>query len=166
LLKQEKYAEAEKRLIEIIGIDNKNIKAFKLLGGLYFDRKNYEEARETFEYILKLKDDDDAFAQLGKIGGEYREDSSKEANINIFRSQTYFDLSLVYKAMEKYDKAIVNLKKALEIEPNNPRYLDTMLEISIIKKDKDLALESYKRLAEANPENQKLPEIKKEIDEM
>lgn len=172
LIKEEKFIEAEKKLIEIIGLDNKNIKAFKLLGGLYFSRKNYQEAIETFEYVLKLKEDDDAYAQLSniiknaEISDVSRADSLKIANINIFRSQTYFDLSLVYMAMNRFDEALVSLKKALEIEPNNPRYLDTMLEISIIKKDKDLAEESYRRLAEANPENQKLVELKKQIEEI
>jgi hypothetical protein len=61
---------------------------------------------------------------------------------------------------------LLNARKALEIEPNNPRYLDTILEISIIKKDKVLANETYKRLKEVNPENQKLAEIKEEIAEL
>lgn len=172
LIKEEKFIEAEKKLIEIIALDNKNIKAFKALGGLYFSRKNYQEAIETFEYVLKLKEDDDAYAQLSnvikstEISDVNRADSLKIANINIFRAQTYFDLSLVHMAMDRIDEALASLRKALEIEPNNPRYLDTMFEISIIKKDKDLAEESYKRLAEANPENQKLTELKKQIDEI
>src|SRR3989339_285760 len=81
-------------------------------------------------------------------------------------SDIYFDLASVSRAIESWDNVILNLDKALEIEPNNPRYLDTKLEISIIKKDKKQAQETYKKLAEVNPENQKLNELKKQIDEL
>src|SRR3990167_8649123 len=35
LVKKEESGEAEKKLIEIIGLDNRNIKAFRMLGDLY-----------------------------------------------------------------------------------------------------------------------------------
>jgi len=135
----------EKKYIEIIGLDSKNIKAFKALAQLYFERQDHEEAEQTFEHILKLKEDNEDAHDF---------------------SQTYFDLALVCQAMNNTKKATANIKKALNIEPNNPRYLDTMLEISIINKDKPLALDAYKKLAEVNPDNQKLAEFKKQIDEL
>jgi hypothetical protein len=58
------------------------------------------------------------------------------------------------------------MKKALKIEPNNPRYLDTMFRISIIIKDKVLAFEAYDRLSKVNPENQKLAEFKAQLAEL
>jgi len=56
-----------------------------------------------------------------------------------------------------------SIKRSLEKHPNNPRYLDTMIEISIINKDKISALEAFDKLKEANPDNKKLEEWKKEI---
>ena len=41
-----------------------------------------------------------------------------------------------------------------------------MLEISIIVKDKALALDAYKKLFKTNPENNKIAEFKKQIDEL
>ncbi|MFH1523241.1 MAG: tetratricopeptide repeat protein [Patescibacteria group bacterium] len=145
LCKKEMREEAEKRLIEIIGLDSKNIDAFTTLGHLYFEDKNYQEAKETFNHILKLM--------------ENEEDKSKISEI-------YFNLSLVNQTTEDYDEALVNLKEAIEIEPNNPRYLDTMIEISIINKDKVLALDAFEKLKEVNPDNQKLKEFKKQIKEL
>jgi len=164
---------AEKKYIEIISLDSKNIKAFKALGQLYYERKDYEEAKQTFGHILKLKEDDEeVYEGLAKIAQEKgnlaqaRDEYLKVLDIDNQHSQTYFDLALVYKAMENIDEAISNMKKALKIEPNNPRYLDIMLELSIIDKDKATALDIYKKLAEVNPDNQKLPEFKEQIDEL
>ncbi len=166
-------AGSEKIYIEIIGLDSKNMKAFKSLGQFYFERKDFEEAKQTFEHILKLEEDNeeayDGLAQIGreKHGPKQAKDDYIEAlDINSQRSQTYFDLALVYQAMNDIDKSIANIKQALRIEPNNPRYLDTMLEISIINKDKGLALDAYKKLTEVNPDNQKLAEFERQIDEL
>lgn len=145
LQKQEKSGETEKRLIEIIGLDARNITAFKMLADLYCENCDYEEAKQTYEHILKLISE--------------TENNENEAEIN-------FSLTLIEKARNNPENAIICLKKALKIEPNNPRYLDTMLEISIINKDKILALETYKALEEANPENQKLSELKEQIEKL
>jgi len=169
--KQSDLVMAEKRYIEIIGLDSKNIKAFKLLAQLYFERKDYGEAKETYEHILKLKADDEevyeGLAQIDRQKGnliQARDKYLKSLDINSQRSQTYFDLALVYQTMGNIKEAVLNAKKALQIEPNNPRYLDTLLEISIMNKDKALASEAYKKLAEVNPDNQKLADLREQID--
>lgn len=164
---------AEKKLIEIISLDSKNIRAFKALAHLYFERKDFEEAKQTFEHILKLKEDDEesyeGLAQIAKERGNLdlaRDEYLKSLNFNSERGQTYFDLALVYEAMENYNEALDNLKKALKIEPKNPRYLDTMLRISIIIKDKALAADVFEQLKKVNPDNQKLAEFKAEMDKI
>lgn len=168
--KREEYSETEKILIKIIGLDSKNIKAFKLLAQTYFDKKDLDEARQTFEHILKLKDDDeDAYDSLAMIEKERgnlsgaKDKYLKALNINAERSQTYYNLCQVYDALGDGENALKNLDAALKIEPNNPRYLDTRIEMSIIRKDKIAALEAYQSLLAANPDNQKLPEFKKQI---
>lgn len=164
---------AEKNYIKIIGLDSKNLKAFKELGRIYFEKKEFEEAKQTFEHILKLKKDNeevyDNLAQIAKEKGnlkEARDEYLRSLHINKQNAQTLFSLAEVYRAMGRPAEAARNLKKALKIEPANPKYLDTMLEISIIMKDKALAFSSYKKLAETNPENNKLEEFKRQIDEM
>lgn len=171
--KQDDLTSAEKKYIEIIGLDSKNIKAFKALAQLYFEDKNYEEAKETLEHILKLKHDDEevysSLAQVARGKGdltEARNEYLKAIDINNKRSEDYFNLALVYQAMENIDEAVTSIKKALQIEPNNPRYLDSALELSIINKDKALALDAYQKLLEVNPDNQKLEEFKKQVDSM
>jgi tetratricopeptide (TPR) repeat protein len=173
LKKHGDLAAAENKYIEIIGLDSKNIRAFKELGRVYFEKKQYEEAKQTFEHILKLKKDDediyDNLAQIAKEKGdlsEARDEYLKSINLNKQNAQTHFSLAGVYQAMGKWPEAIRSLKKALKIEPANPRYLDTMVEISIIIKDKALALDAYQKLFQTNPDNNKIVEFKKQIDEL
>ena len=103
------------------------------------------EAKQTFEHILKLMEDSEDLTEIAEI---------------------HFNLSLVNQALNNLDEALGNIKRALGIEPNNPRYLDTRLEISIINKDKILALNTYDKLKKAISEIKKLKDFKKQIDEL
>ncbi|MDD5032090.1 MAG: hypothetical protein PHR36_03530 [Patescibacteria group bacterium] len=145
MIGEDNFKEAEKRLIEIIGLDSQNIEAFKSLGNLYFENKNYEDARQTFTHVLKLTKDSQNSEEIG---------------------ETNFELSLVDRADGRLDEALGEIKEALKTAPNNPRYLDMMAEISIMKKDKVSALDAYGKLAKANPDNQKLKDFKKQIGEL
>lgn len=152
LIKENDIDSAEKILIEIIGIDSKNIKAFEELGHLYFKEKNYEEAIQTFSHIIKLIEAGDGIKEKFK-------NNEKIAEI-------YFNLALVNNEIKKFDEALININQALKIEPNNPRYLDISIEISIINKDKILAISLYDKLKEVNPENNKLVEFKEQINSL
>lgn len=166
---QEKYDDAEKKYIEVISNDPRNIEAYRGLGNLYFLQKNYEDAKQTFKHILKLdKLDDLAYANLGKIAlekGEYKDakDHFTQSLQATVRSIHFFELAEVCLKMEEYQEAIINLEKALELEPNNPKYLDLLIAVSILVKDKSLAKEALARLQEVNPENKKIEEFLAEI---
>jgi tetratricopeptide (TPR) repeat protein len=140
---KEDEAAAEEKLVEIISLDQKNLDAFFKLAGLYDNQKKWIEARQTYEYALKLarqsKDKDDI---RGDIGAQ----------------EVHFALAKVEREAGDLDEALENIREALEIEPNNPRYLDLILDLSIIRKDKNLAQECLGKLAAVNPENQKLEE--------
>lgn len=171
LRRQDELSAVEKKLIEIISLEPKSIKAFKQLAQLYFERKELEEAKQTFEHILKLHEgDEEAYEGLAQI-------ASKSGNLEIAkeeylaslgfdkqRSQTVYNLALVYEEMNNQIEALATVKLALALEPMNPRYLDTTLRLSIMLKDKEFALESYEALKKSNPDNQKLVEFKEQID--
>ncbi len=168
LRKDGDLADAEKKLIEAIGADSRNIKAFKALGQLYFDKDELDEAKQTFEHIIRLIDDIEYVHALdaeSRPAGAKTE-HKKRINANMERGLAFFNLALVMWKNGKLDDSIRELRKALAAEPNNPRYLDSLIEISIINKDKITALTAYETLSSANPENNKLPEFKRQIDEL
>lgn len=173
LSRQDEFDTAEKKLIEAISLDSKNIEAFRALAHLYFEKKDYEEAKQTFQHVLKLNEnDEDAYEGLAVIAsqggdlGHAKEDYQALLKINNHKSEAYFNLALVCEAMKDFHESLANIKKALALEPNNPRYLDLWLRISIIIKDKVEALLAFNKLKEANPENQKLDELRLQIEEL
>ena len=56
------------------------------------------------------------------------------------------------------------IEAAVELEPQNPKYLDLLTETAILCQDKTLALKVYSTLCLVNPENKKLPDLKQRID--
>ncbi len=148
LIKKEEWLEAEKKLIEIISIDDKNFSAFWELGEVYRLQEKWQEAKQTLLYTLKLTQAPD-----NNIS------SSDVSSVNYY-------LALINKELNDIDGALAGMARALEIEPNNPRYLDLMLDLCIIKKDKKLSLEYLDKIKEVNPDNNNIPDWQKSIDEM
>lgn len=148
LIKKEDFSGAEEKLLEAISLDQKNCLAFFKLAAIYEEQKKWPEARQTYEHSLKIA------KQTMK-----NEEELKEVSI----SEIYFSLSFVEKEAGYLEAALENIHEALEHEPNNPRYLDLILDLSIIRKDKELALVFLEKLASVNPENNKLSEWQEKI---
>lgn len=139
LIKQQKFVDAEKVLIEAISIDKQNIETYKTLGDLYIQKKDYEHAKETFEFIKQINSSDEAiWRQLGLLF---------ELTNNLTESVKYY-------------------KKAVDLSPNNPKNLDLLLDICIKDKDSYLAKSTFEKLKQVNPENQKLADYQKKIEEL
>jgi Flp pilus assembly protein TadD len=147
-LKKEDFGEAEEKLVEIISLDNKSLKAFLKLADLYDHQKKWAEARQTYEYALKL-------------ARKHKDDESIMGDSNL--SEIYWSLAWVTKEIGDLEAAKQNIEEALDLEPNNPRYLDLILDLSIIKKDKEASLYYLEKLAEVNPDNNKLADWSEKI---
>lgn len=150
---EEDYSQAEESLIKIIDLDNKNIEAFLDLGELYQEKRDYKNSNTSLEHVLKI------WEQLQDIEELSSRDGLSKAKIRFDIAQNYFSLSDI-------DLAIEYTNQALDDEPNNPRYLDLILDLAIIKKDKFLASSTWEKLADVDPDNQKLEELKIKIDEI
>jgi len=173
LLSREKDAEAESKYIDVLALDQKNVAAYQGLGQIYMDRKDYEHAKETFEFLLKIGQSDPfVYKNLGAISSERGD--LKTAEEQLIRSleldetdiNNYLDLSRVYLNLEENQKALELAIKASSLEPNNPKILDFLIEVSIIMRDKEAASKAFLKLKEVNPENQKLDDLRKKIEEL
>lgn len=173
LIYREDFVLGEKYLIEVISRDRKNITAYELLGDLYFNNKNYDQAEEIFKYLLKLNAiKDRAYDKLGMIA--LKKDQVEEAELDFLKSlninnkvASYYDnLAQVYEISGKNDKALDCYLKATVIEPNSPKYLDRLIEASIKIGDKGLAKKTYNQLKKINPENGKLPDFAERIEKV
>ena len=136
LVKQGNFDEAEQRFIKVIKWDRKNIAAYEGLADLYWHKKEYGLAKDTLEYVLKIdRTDPEVYWQLGSLAQE----------------------------QDLMEEAVVCLSKAYEIAPNNPKYIDSLLEVSIALRKKDLAWKLVARLKVVNSENKKLLEFEERI---
>jgi len=156
--------QAEKNYIRIIGLDSRSIRAFRGLGRVYLEQKNYTEAKQTLEHAVRLMEKEWGMSLVEVEAADSSDQTATDKKA--WLAGTYLDLSLVGRAQEDFAAARKNIDRALEIEPNNPRFLDTKLELSIMTKDQEAAWETYAKLAEVNPENQKLQTFKKQIEEI
>lgn len=125
--------EAEKKFLEVVKLDPKNIEAYRGLGDLYISKKQYNEAREIYKFLIKLN----------------------SVSVNR-KSDYYFNLALINKAEENNGEALNDALKALELVANSPRYLDFIIDLSILEGDKVGARRHLAKLKEVNPENQKI----------
>ena len=173
LLGREEFDQAEKKFIDAIALDHTDVEAYKGLGELYWQQGNLDDARQSFEHVLKLNADSyDALSHLGAIARQKGELPTAEGyfqktiELDSQAAVHYLDLADVYKEMGDNDKAFGCLEKAVGLEPNNPRNLDALLDLSILMSKKQEAGEVYARLAVVNPDNQKLSEFAERIDAM
>ena len=161
LVKVETLTEAEKKYIEIISLDPKNTVAYKGLVNVYLALKEYKQALQISQFILKLAAKKSrSVARQTEMGQKYKTISNASEV-----ADAYFDLGYVYQLMERLDLAMENYGKALELVPNSPRYLDQMIQSSMLLKDKNSALDLVQRLEKVNPENQKVKEYYDKIKE-
>lgn len=144
---------AEQTYIELISVDPVSVKAYKELGDLYMTMKEYTSAKETYEYIIRLEEK--------KMGKQVLE--GEQVALTTEMADHHGDLARSLIGLGKYPEASKQFEEALRLEPNNPKYLDLLIDVNIQMKKKPEAEEALARLKEANPENQKIAEFEEMI---
>ena len=136
LIKEEKLEEAEAITFELIKNDPKCLAGYKLLAENYLKKKNYVHAEATFEHIVHLAD-----------------------RLKTIKAVDYMQLAKVKQRLEKAEESLQNAKKAVLLEPSNPKIIHYLTEMCILCKQKDLSWKYYKRLKEIDPDNNCLDDL-------
>ncbi|MCD4760994.1 hypothetical protein K8R42_03805 [bacterium] len=174
LINNEEYKKAEEVLLDSLNFDQHNIDAYKLLAEVYRYQKEYVQAKETLQYLLKMTHNEDAaiyssLADMAKERGNLKQaedDYLKSISLSEDNYLYFLSLAEVYMDLEENEKALESGQRALVLSPNNPKVLDFLINISIIMSDKELAEEYLNKLKEVNPENQKILEFIECIDNL
>lgn len=159
LFKDEKYQDAEKAYIEIISLDPKNIEAYEGLNDVYLEIKEYAQALQTAEFIIKLVSRQSTPVTKQDEKGKAFQTVSNAHEL----ADAYCDAGYIHGLLDQGEQKAENYFKALELEPNNPRNISLMLEIYITQGRKSHALDLLYALERVNPENQRLKEFKDQI---
>ncbi|MFA6603703.1 MAG: tetratricopeptide repeat protein [Patescibacteria group bacterium] len=154
-----KTPEAEKKYLEAIKLDQRNAEAYRGLGQIYLEAKNYSQAKETFEFLVRLSVKDQS--AHGHAADHHRRTvpCSAPPAVQAEIAKSYFDLSNACRAMGDVAGAREALEGAVAHEPANPKHLDLLIEACILVGDKGRAMEVFGQLKAANPDNQKLQSL-------
>lgn len=133
---QERFEDSEKKYIAVVTLDPKNVDAYEGLGTLYMNMKKFDEAREAFGFILKMR----------------KVDASVETS-----------LGEVALAEGRPEVALPHFKRAVDRRPGNPKYLDFLIETALAVGFKKDAEHGLALMRETNPENKKIGEWERRI---
>jgi len=162
LFKDSKFQEAEKAYIEIISLDPKNIEAYEGLNDVYLEIKEYPQALQTAEFILKLVSRQSVSVTKEDETGKKIASVSNASEL----ASAHCDLGYIHGLLDQQEQMAESYYKAWELEPNNPRTISLMLEVYIAQGKKSQALDLLADLERVNPENQRLKEFRDEIKEI
>jgi len=127
-LKENKFLRAEKALLTILRIDEKNTAAYNRLGILYAKQREYKDAIDCFEIASSIEPSASSLHNLGLI---YYETGSYEKAMSAFEmalglEDSFAARHIAYaKVLEKVGndkKMIEELERAAELEPNRETY--------------------------------------------
>jgi len=132
LVKQEEYIPAEKIYIDIISHNPKSVDAYEGLGNLYLKKGEYDQARETLKFTLRL--------------------SPNDASVHV-------SLAELETKLDNNKQALESLRKAVGKRSKNPKYLDLYIESALVSGSLKDARSGIQLLKRVNPENQKIQEF-------
>lgn len=166
-----KWADAERRFLEILSIDARNTDAYQGLGTIYIKQKLYPQARETFEFLVKIKKADDAcYAALADIA-EAEGNSTAAETLRIKAVELrprlpnrHAELANLYLSRTQLQKAWAHAKRSTELDPKSAKYLDLSLEIAILLGDRQEAKRRYDTLRLLSEDQSRLQAFKERIE--
>ena len=123
-LKERKYLRAEKALLTILHVDERNATAYNRLGILYAKQRAYEDAIECFEIAQSLEPSASSLHNVGLIyyeTGQYDKAAlafEQALDIEPGLAARHIAYAKVQEKMGNDKKMIEELEQAVELEPN------------------------------------------------
>ncbi len=168
-----KFADAERRYLEILSLDTRHVDAYKGLGTIYLKQKLYPQARETFEFLLKLKKTDDAvYAGLAEIaeaeGDLIKAESHREKAVELGarQPQRAAELAEFLLRQNRSAEALVHAEKAVAREPGSSRYIELALEAALAAKDLKRARHWYDRYRLTAEDQQRFQVLREKVEKL
>lgn len=153
-MRENRFLRAEKALLTILNIDQKNAAAYNRLGILYAKQKEYKDAIDCFEIASSIESTPSSLHNLGLI---YYETENYESAAIAFEQALKLEDNLAArhvayaKVQEKLGNSklmIQELEKAVELEPNKETYslLIKAYENNGMTEQADLTTDKLKKL--------------------
>lgn len=153
----ERFEESEKHYIDIIAKDAKNTEAYEGLSQIYIRQKEWASAQEVLEFLC---------SHMKEHIKKEADDAAKKATLEMRLAESLKQLATTTMQQGKNHEAEQYMQEALELQPQNPKFLDGALEMYMMVGKKREARAAFSRLRDANPDNQKLEELEERIDNL
>ena len=123
-IRDKKYLRAEKALLTILRVDERNATAYNRLGILYAKQRAYQDAIECFEIAQSLEP---SASSLHNVGLIYYETGQYDKAAMAFEqaldmedgvAARHIAFAKVQEKLDNIKKMIKSLEKAVELEPN------------------------------------------------
>ncbi len=148
-----KWADAERQYLEILSIDAHHTDAYKGLASMYLKQKQYDQARETLEYLTKThKEDDVVFAGLADVeeaeGREAKAEQyrKKALEMNPHQPARALELAQFYLDRGRPLKALPLAQKACELDAKSAKFHELALRAALEARKPSEARALYDRL--------------------
>jgi tetratricopeptide (TPR) repeat protein len=126
--------------------------ALNNLGTIYANQKRYKEAEEMFKKILKTNPHHASaknnLIQLYKIQGRYKEAAELDAD---YAKQVHISLAKNYYENGNIDKAIEEIKKVIELDPNDLQSIRNLGSFYMLKKRYKEAQIEFNKVLKLDP---------------
>lgn len=145
-LQSRKYLRAEKALLTILRVDERNASAYNRLGILYAKQQAYKDAVECFEIAQSLEPSASSLHNVGLIyyeTGEYDKAAlafEQALSIDSELAARHIAYAKVQEKLGNDRKMIESLEKAVELE-KNPQTLNILADAYDRTGQEDLALQ-------------------------
>ncbi len=171
-LRERKYLRAEKALLTILRVDEKNATAYNRLGILYAKQQAYSDAIECFEIAQSLEP---SASSLHNVGLIYYETAHYEKAALAFEQALSMEDGLAArhiayaKVQEKLGntkRMLESLERAVEIDPSIQSYhilADAYERAGEVEKANDLRERINKALASKNPPAKTVHQVRKVV---
>jgi tetratricopeptide (TPR) repeat protein len=153
LVRDLKFADAERRFLEVLALDAHQPDAYKGIGQIYLKQKLYPQAKETYEFLVKMKKADDGtfsgLAEIAEIEGNIPQAEAmrlKAVQASPRQAFRHAELAQFYVEREQYDRAKDAITRAIDIEQSSPKYTELALDIAFARKDIKEARLTFDRL--------------------
>jgi tetratricopeptide (TPR) repeat protein len=144
---------------EIIKLEPDNVDNHLLLGRLYRLNNDLQKAENEFKMAVKLQpDSEEAVTTLAYLYNEEGDTARAAEALSSVPDATrsaklYSALGYTYEQRKEYKKAIGAYRKAIELDRDNLDAIRGLAQNLLNDGQTDAALEQYKIIAEANPED-------------
>ena len=168
-----KWADAERRYLEVLGLDTHHVEAYKGLGGIYLKQKWYPQAAETFQFVVKMKKADDmvyaGLAEIAEAEGQMvlaEEMRLKAVDAAPNQPQRHAELADFYVQQEQPRKALPSAKRATELDPKSGKYLEAALEVALLTQNAKEARKYYDRLRLVTDDRARFQSWREKLEEL